>query len=112
MVTVMATTEAVLAAIAELSEDLDTGAWVPDEYDRAIAVAVQTEGRAKADTIRAGLRTAGPDGTGARLAPVAARCGYLLDGMSGTSAEDQRAIQDALGDLLDTVVLAGRLRRP
>ncbi|MDF3142145.1 MULTISPECIES: hypothetical protein [unclassified Streptomyces] len=103
----MATTEAVLAALAQLQEDLDTGAWVPDEYDRAIGVAVQTEGRASAETIRAGLRAAGPEGAGSRLAPVAARCGYLLDGMSGTNAEDRRAVQAALGDVLDLVVLAG-----
>ncbi|WP_217211911.1 hypothetical protein [Streptomyces sp. AC550_RSS872] len=103
----MARTEAVLAALAELREDLDSGAWVPDEYERTIAVAVQTEGPASADAIRAGLRAAGPDGTHGRLAPVVARCGYLLDGMSLTDVQDQRAVQDALDELLDLVVLAG-----
>ncbi len=59
----MAMTGAVLAAIAELRGDLDTGEWVPDEYERVIAVAVQAEGRASTDAVRAGLRAAGPDGT-------------------------------------------------
>lgn len=96
-----------LAALTDLRANLDTGAWVPDEYERVLAVAVQTEGRASADAIRAGLRAAGPKRTHGRLAPVAARCGYVLDGMSLTCAEDQRAVQDALDEVLDLVVLAG-----
>jgi hypothetical protein len=107
MVAVMARTEALLAALAELREDLDTGAWVPDEYERVMAVAVRTEGEASADAVRAGLRAAGPDGTDGRLAPIAARCGYMLDGLSLTDAEDKRAVQAALDELLDLVMLAG-----
>jgi hypothetical protein len=56
-----------------------------------MAVAVRTEGDASADAVRARLRAAGPDGTDGRLAPVAARCGYMLDGLSLTEAEDRRA---------------------
>ncbi|MDF3144747.1 MULTISPECIES: hypothetical protein [unclassified Streptomyces] len=77
------------------------------KYERVLAVAVRAEGRASADAVRAGLRVAGPDVTFGRLAPVVARCGALLDGMSLTGAEDQRAVQGALGELLDLVVLAG-----
>jgi hypothetical protein len=107
MVAAMARTEAVLAALAELREDLESGVWMPDEYERVMAVAVQAEGGASADAVRAGLRAAGPDGTRGRLAPVAARGGYALDGLSLTDAEDQRAVQAALDELLDLVVLAG-----
>ncbi|MEU9189448.1 hypothetical protein AB0D14_33885 [Streptomyces sp. NPDC048484] len=103
----MATTEAVLAALAELREDLDTGVWVPDGYERVLAVAVRAEGPASADAVRAGLRAAGPDGTDGRLMVVAARCGYVLDGLSLTDAQDQRAVRDALDELLDLVMLAG-----
>ncbi|MDQ1042128.1 hypothetical protein QFZ76_000364 [Streptomyces sp. V4I2] len=70
-------TEALLAALAELREDLDTGAWVPDECERVMAVATGTGGEASADAVRAGLRAAWPRRDG-RLAPVAARCGYML----------------------------------
>ncbi|MGY1503602.1 hypothetical protein ACW4TU_44785 [Streptomyces sp. QTS52] len=45
----MAMTGAVLAAIAELREDLDTGEWDPDEYERVLTVEVQAEGRASTD---------------------------------------------------------------
>ncbi|MFD5272164.1 hypothetical protein [Streptomyces sp. NPDC058335] len=41
----------------ELREDLDTGAWVPDEYERVLAVAVRGEGETGADAVRTGLRT-------------------------------------------------------
>ncbi|MEU6353165.1 hypothetical protein ABZ896_28215 [Streptomyces sp. NPDC047072] len=105
----MATTEAVLTALAELREDLDTGAWTPDEYERVLAVTVRTEGPASADAVRTGLRAAGPEGTDGRLIVVAARCGYVLDGLSLTSAEDKEAVRDALDELLDRVVLAGIL---
>lgn len=103
----MSTTDAVLAALAELREDLDTGVWVPDELERVLAVAVRAEGPASADAVRTGLRAAGPDATAGRLALVAARCGYVLDGLSLTNAQDQRAVRDALDELLDLVVLAG-----
>ena len=103
----MATSEAVLAALAELREDLDTGAWVPDEYDGVIAVVVGAEGGASADAIRAALRSAGPDGSHARLAPVVARCAYLLEAPSRAASADGRAVKAALDELLDLVVLAG-----
>jgi hypothetical protein len=108
----MSTTEAVLAALAELREDLGTGVWVPDELERVLAVAVRAEGPASAAAVRAGLRAAGPDATDGRLAPVAARCGYVLDGLSLTSAEDKDAVRDALEELLDLVVVAGLRVRP
>ena len=104
MVAVMARTE---AALAELREDLDSGVWVPDEYERVIAVIVQAEGGASADAVRAGLRAGGRNGTHGRLAPVVARCGYVLDGVSLTDAEHQRVVRDALDELLDLVMLAG-----
>lgn len=105
----MSTTEAVLAALAELREDLDTGEWVSDEMERVLAVKVRTEGPASAAAVRAGLRAAGPDVTDGRLALVAARCGYVLDGLSLSSAQDKDAVRDALDELLDRVVLAGLL---
>ncbi|MGJ5899319.1 hypothetical protein ACSCBZ_46385 [Streptomyces niveiscabiei] len=103
----MATTEAVLAALAELREDLDAGAWTPDEYERLLAVTARMAGPATAHTVRIGLRAVGPDGTEGRLIVIAARCGYVLDGMSLTGAQEQSAVRDALDELLDLVTIAG-----
>jgi hypothetical protein len=103
----MATTEAVLAALADLRGDLDSGDWLPDEYERQMAVVVQAEGGTSPDAVRAGLRAVGPDGTDGRLAPVAANCAALLDGLSPAGPEGKHAVQAALDEVLDLVVLAG-----
>lgn len=103
----MATTEAVLAALADLRGDLDSGDWLPNEYERTMAVMVQAEGGVSADALRAGLRAAGPDGTHGRLAPVAAQCAYVLNAPSRAASEDGRAVRAALNEVLDLVVLAG-----
>jgi hypothetical protein len=103
----MATTDAVLTALADLRADLDSGEWVPDEYERALAVGAQAEGQLNADAVRAGLRWAGPDAADRRLAPVVANCGAVLDGLGLASADDRRAVTAALDELLGLVALVG-----
>ncbi|MFC8350944.1 hypothetical protein [Streptomyces sp. NPDC057280] len=103
----MATTEAVLTALAELRQDLDTGAWVPDGTERALATVTRADGSVSAEAIRAGLRAVGPDGAAGRLAPVLAHWGAILAGLSGTSSAVRQTVAVALDDVLDEVVLAG-----
>jgi hypothetical protein len=101
----MATTETVLAALAELRDDLDSQTWQPDEYEQLMANTMQAEGGASADAVRAGLRAAGPQVTHGRFAPVAARCAVLLDSPSRALSADGRAVRDALDDVLSLIVL-------
>ncbi|MGP4091502.1 hypothetical protein [Streptomyces sp. KR55] len=106
----MATTADVLAALADLRADLGSGMWLPDEYERVMAVIVQTEGGAGADAIRAGLRAAGPHVTHGQLAPIAARCAYVLEAPSRAASPEGQAVKAALDEVLGEVVVAG-LRR-
>lgn len=70
-----------------------------------MTVTIRTEGRATADSIRAGLRAVGPNGSHGRLAPVIARCAYALETPSRATFLDGLAVQTALDEALDLVVL-------
>lgn len=71
-----------------------------------MATAMQAEGGASAEAVRAGLRAAGPEVSHGRLAPVATRCAALLESPSWAASDDGRELRLAFDDVLRLVVRA------